>query len=102
MTTPSKTYSTPAGFTLAPDENCLTLVIKQCTENPDKVMFSRPEGHDWVEVTGREFMEQFRAVAKGLVANGIEFGYRVGPVSYTHLTLPTIAAECRSRWSPYH
>ena len=24
------------------------------------------------------------------------------PVSYTHLTLPTIAAECRSRWSPSH
>ena len=23
-------------------------------------------------------------------------------VSYTHLTLPTIAAECRSRWSAYH
>lgn len=78
MSTPSKTYSTPAGFTLAPNENCLTLVIKQCTENPDKVMFSRPDGHDWAEVTGREFMEQFRAVAKGLVANGVEFGDRVG------------------------
>ena len=25
-----------------------------------------------------------------------------GPVSYTHLTLPTIHVECRSRWSPYH
>ena len=24
------------------------------------------------------------------------------PVSYTHLTLPTKAVECRSRWSPYH
>ena len=24
-----------------------------------------------------------------------------GPVSYTHLTLPTSLAECRSRWSPY-
>ena len=24
------------------------------------------------------------------------------PVSYTHLTLPTIATPCRSRWSPYH
>ena len=23
-------------------------------------------------------------------------------VSYTHLTLPTIIRECRSRWSPYH
>ena len=24
------------------------------------------------------------------------------PVSYTHLTLPTISCRCRSRWSPYH
>ena len=24
------------------------------------------------------------------------------PVSYTHLTLPTIVRWCRSRWSPYH
>ena len=24
------------------------------------------------------------------------------PVSYTHLTLPTKAERCRSRWSPYH
>ena len=24
------------------------------------------------------------------------------PVSYTHLTLPTITVRCRSRWSPYH
>ena len=27
---------------------------------------------------------------------------RVRTVSYTHLTLPTSLAECRSRWSPYH
>ena len=26
----------------------------------------------------------------------------LGPVSYTHLTLPTKSDECRSRWSPYH
>ena len=26
----------------------------------------------------------------------------VYPVSYTHLTLPTITSGCRSRWSPYH
>ena len=30
----------------------------------------------------------------------IEIG--VNPVSYTHLTLPTIILPCRSRWSPYH
>ena len=28
-------------------------------------------------------------------------GTMANPVSYTHLTLPTILA-CRSRWSPYH
>ena len=27
---------------------------------------------------------------------------RAIPVSYTHLTLPTISCRCRSRWSPYH
>ena len=27
---------------------------------------------------------------------------RYTPVSYTHLTLPTIISVCRSRWSPYH
>ena len=26
----------------------------------------------------------------------------ITPVSYTHLTLPTILRSCRSRWSPYH
>ena len=29
-------------------------------------------------------------------------GGGVSPVSYTHLTLPTILRSCRSRWSPYH
>ena len=26
----------------------------------------------------------------------------INSVSYTHLTLPTTSALCRSRWSPYH
>ena len=29
-------------------------------------------------------------------------GHSPGPVSYTHLTLPTTRTSCRSRWSPYH
>ena len=32
--------------------------------------------------------------------NDAVFG--VETVSYTHLTLPTMASVCRSRWSPYH
>ena len=30
------------------------------------------------------------------------YGKEFKPVSYTHLTLPTIRHRCRSRWSPYH
>ena len=41
-----------------------------------------------VDVRSREFFHDLEGV--------------LATVSYTHLTLPTIAAECRSRWSPYH
>ena len=39
-----------------------------------------------------------------LKSSKIYFMYLGAPmsVSYTHLTLPTSLAECRSRWSPYH
>ena len=34
--------------------------------------------------------------------DGNDYANNLVAVSYTHLTLPTIAAECRSRWSPSH
>ena len=49
-------------------------------------------------------LEEYKAAGKlenkvALITGG-DSG--IGPVSYTHLTLPTIALLCRSRWSPYH
>ena len=35
-------------------------------------------------------------------AHSLERMFAHEPVSYTHLTLPTIHGSCRSRWSPYH
>ncbi|WP_210340015.1 hypothetical protein, partial [Bosea sp. ASV33] len=40
------------------------------------------------------------AVERGGTPAAIET--RFGPVSYTHLTLPTINLRCRSRWAPDH
>ena len=45
--------------------------------------------------------------AKVLAAAGfdmeiVEKHHNLKAVSYTHLTLPTTSALCRSRWSPYH
>lgn len=73
----SKVFTKPAEFELAPGDNCLTLMLAQCEKHPDQVFFSRPEGREWIEVTGREFAAQVRAVAKGIVANGVEQGDRV-------------------------
>ena len=39
---------------------------------------------------------------EGVKRNKGRVGAKEAPVSYTHLTLPTIHVECRSRWSPYH
>ena len=38
----------------------------------------------------------------GRLQTTVMAGVALGPVSYTHLTLPTMSLVCRSRWSPYH
>ena len=48
-------------------------------------------------------LELLDHVNNNLVEDGKEpFVFASDSVSYTHLTLPTIHVECRSRWSPYH
>ena len=43
------------------------------------------------------------AIVDSVVHEGIgRFLGSLAAVSYTHLTLPTTKALCRSRWSPYH
>ena len=51
---------------------------------------------------GRAFINDSSATAASLRQIGKFLVDIHGPVSYTHLTLPTKACRCRSRWSPYH
>ena len=37
-----------------------------------------------------------------VLVDGNQIRNASAPVSYTHLTLPTMSLVCRSRWSPYH
>ncbi|MDN8594537.1 MULTISPECIES: hypothetical protein [unclassified Corynebacterium] len=62
------TFTVPAGFVVAPDENCYSALVDTAEKNPDNVLFSRPGEHDWVDVTAAEFVAQVRKVAKGLIA----------------------------------
>ena len=48
------------------------------------------------------WFDEWNTRGKVIKWDNLQIFHHENPVSYTHLTLPTIAAECRSRWSPYH
>ncbi|UFN45600.1 AMP-dependent synthetase/ligase [Nocardioides okcheonensis] len=58
-------------------------VVTNAAEAPDAVVFSRRVGEEWTDVTAAEFHDEVRAVAKGLVAAGVEVGDRVALLSKT-------------------
>ena len=62
------------------------------TYNRLPVTFDHGEGALLWDTRGREYLDALSGIA---VCN-------LGPVSYTHLTLPTTCNLCRSRWSAYH
>ena len=76
-------YSTPQAMDV-PDDSALTdVVFARATSAPDDVVFTRRVSGDWVAVTAKEFADEVRALAKGLVASGVATGDRVGLMSKT-------------------
>lgn len=72
----------------APDDTPVTGnltddVVRNATDHPDAVVLSRRESGRWVDVTASELLAQVRALAKGLIASGVEPGERVALVSAT-------------------
>jgi long-chain acyl-CoA synthetase len=79
-------YSTPPSMEPPTTGNLTDDVVTNAHEAPDQVVFSiRPATGvgDWAGVTARQFLEDVRAVAKGLIAAGIEPGDRVALISRT-------------------
>ena len=75
------TYTTPAPFTVAPDENCYSALVANAEARPDTVLFTKPEAHEWRDVTAAEFVAEVCEVAKGLIALGAQKGDRVALLS---------------------
>ncbi|MGE5763526.1 MAG: AMP-dependent synthetase/ligase [Mycobacterium leprae] len=76
-------YSVPAVVTVGPTENCTDAVFRNAAEEPDVVVFARRRDGVWQDVSAREFLEEVVAVAKGLVAAGVQAGDRVALMSKT-------------------
>ena len=59
--------------------NIMELVYARWALDPDKVVARYTDEHDnWIDVTAAEFQSRVEAVAKGLIARGIEPGQAVG------------------------
>ena len=82
-TDPSQEFHTPAGFELAPDENCLSAMLAGAFAHPYTVLFTRPANYEWINVIARDFATEVKEVAKGLIAMGVEPGDRVALLSTT-------------------
>ncbi|WP_028661734.1 AMP-dependent synthetase/ligase [Saccharomonospora saliphila] len=76
-------YSAPAIAAVADDENMSDVVWVNAERFGDTVSFRRQIDGSWRDVTAAEFAAQVLAVAKGLVAAGLEKGDRVGLMSKT-------------------
>jgi len=50
---------------------------------PEHIAVAKPEGGSWTPITSTQFRDEVRAVAKGLVADGIKAGDRVAIFSRT-------------------
>lgn len=80
-------FSTPATVEVPPTGNLTDDVVLNAREAGDTVVFSRrgsgAGSEGWEDVTAAQFLTEVSAVAKGLIAAGIEAGDRVAIISKT-------------------
>jgi long-chain acyl-CoA synthetase len=72
-------YVTPAVVEPDPDANVTDLLVERLKATPDRAIFALPTGDGgWSDLTVAEFHRQVVALAKGLVAAGIQPGDKIG------------------------
>ncbi|MCW2793274.1 MAG: AMP-dependent synthetase and ligase [Nocardioides sp.] len=76
-------FSTPLTIEVPATGNLTDDVVVNAREAGDSVAFSRHVDGEWRDVTAAAFLAEVSAVAKGLVAAGIEPGDRVALISKT-------------------
>ncbi|HEX3930693.1 MAG TPA: AMP-dependent synthetase/ligase [Nocardioides sp.] len=76
-------FAAPMDVEIPATGNLTDDVVANAAEAPDAVVFSRRTPQGWAAVTAAEFLDEVRAVARGLVAAGVGVGDRVALISKT-------------------
>ncbi|MFY9332143.1 MAG: AMP-dependent synthetase/ligase [Candidatus Nanopelagicales bacterium] len=76
-------FAVPAIVAAPASGNLTDHIIENAQQAGNQVVLSRVVRGDWVGVTAQQFLTQVKAVAKGLIAAGVEPGQRVAIMSRT-------------------
>ncbi|MGB8652722.1 MAG: AMP-dependent synthetase/ligase [Mycobacteriales bacterium] len=76
-------YSTPQIIDVPEDAALVDAVFTHAETSPEDVVFTRKVDGRWTPVTAKEFANEVRSLAAGLVASGVQAGDRVGLMSKT-------------------
>ncbi|MCL2802969.1 MAG: AMP-dependent synthetase/ligase [Micrococcales bacterium] len=76
-------FTTPAYLDHDPGLSIGRLIENRCLANPEAVQATFRQGDVWVEVSAAQFVEEVNALAKGLIAAGIDKGETVGIMGRT-------------------
>ena len=76
-------FASPTTYVVPATANLTDDIVRNAVEHPESIAFSRADGGGWSAVSAAEFLDQVRAVARGLVAAGVGPGDRVGLLSRT-------------------
>ncbi|GAA3623379.1 AMP-dependent synthetase/ligase [Microbacterium awajiense] len=76
-------FEVPAIVPADPTANCTDLLVERVKATPNRALFAVPDGDGWRDISAADFQKQVIALAKGLVAAGIEPGDKIGFVART-------------------
>ena len=76
-------FSTPLMIVVPDTGNLTDDVVSNARDHADLAVFSRCTKDGWIDVTAAQFLHEVNAVAKGLIAAGVEVGDRIALLSKT-------------------
>jgi long-chain acyl-CoA synthetase len=76
-------FTVPAPFTIGANDNVVSAVFSHERDDPNYVIFQRLVNGSWTDVTCAQAAAEVRAVALGLIAEGVQPGDRVAILSAT-------------------
>lgn len=83
-------FSVPASFRVGEHDNVVSAVFDNERDDPDHVIMARLVDGTWTDVTCAQVAAEVRALAQGLIAEGVKPGDRVAILSATRYEWPVI------------